>query len=112
MRSFYLTYEIVQRPIGQLEIPPNFCLNIPWGHSISLMEKVKNLEEREWYAKAAIEHGWSRPMLELWIENEIMHSVVLTFGCTIQIVLKFRACSSYQIRYGKSCRADRIRSPV
>jgi len=69
MRSFYLTYEIVQRPIGQLETPPSFCLNIPWGHNISLIQKVKTLQEREWHARAAIEHGWSRPVLELWIES-------------------------------------------
>ena len=67
MRMFYTTYEIVQRPIGQLETPPSFCLNIPWGHNISLMEKVKTLQEREWYARASVEHGWSRPILELWI---------------------------------------------
>jgi predicted nuclease of restriction endonuclease-like (RecB) superfamily len=69
MRSFYLTYEIVQRPVGQLEIPPSFCLNIPWGHNISLLQKIKTLQEREWYARAAIEHGWSRPVLEHWIES-------------------------------------------
>jgi predicted nuclease of restriction endonuclease-like (RecB) superfamily len=73
MRTFYMTYEIVQRPIGQLETPPNFCLNIPWGHNISLIEKVKTLQEREWYARASIENGWSRPMLELWIESGLYH---------------------------------------
>lgn len=69
MRLFYLTYEIVQQAVGQLETPPGFCLNIPWGHNIFLMGKVKNLQEREWYAKAVVEHGWSRSMLELWIES-------------------------------------------
>jgi predicted nuclease of restriction endonuclease-like (RecB) superfamily len=70
---FYMTYEIVQRPIGQLDMPPNFCLNIPWGHNISLIEKVKTLQEREWYARAAVEYGWSRTMLELWIESGLYH---------------------------------------
>jgi site-specific recombinase XerD len=42
MRSFYLTYEIVQRSIGQFETPPSFCLNIPWGHNISLIQKLEN----------------------------------------------------------------------
>lgn len=69
MRSFYQTYEIVAQAARQLESPPDFCLNIPWWHNVILIEKVKTLPEREWYARAAIEHGWSRNMLELWIES-------------------------------------------
>ena len=79
MRLFYLTYEIVQRPIGQLEIPPSFCLNIPWGHNISLIQKVKTLQEREWYARATIENGWSRPVLELWIESGLYQRTWILF---------------------------------
>jgi predicted nuclease of restriction endonuclease-like (RecB) superfamily len=73
MRSFYLAYEIVQRPIGQLETPPNFCLSIPWGHNISIIEKVKNLSEREWYARRAVENGCTRSVLEMWIESNLYH---------------------------------------
>lgn len=65
MRTFYKTYEIVQQASGQLGTPPDFCLNIPWWHSVILIDKVKNLQEREWYARKAIEHGWSRSMLEV-----------------------------------------------
>jgi len=73
MRTFYKTYEIVQQAAGQLETPPDFCLNIPWWHNVILIDKVKNLTEREWYARKAIENGWSRSMLELWIESELYH---------------------------------------
>lgn len=45
--------EFVQRVIAQL----------PWGHNVSLLESVKATEERAWYARQAIEHGWSRPVL-------------------------------------------------
>ncbi len=69
MRTFYKTYKIVQQAAGQLDTPPDFCLNIPWWHNVILIEKVKNLTEREWYAHKAIECGWSRSMLELWIES-------------------------------------------
>jgi predicted nuclease of restriction endonuclease-like (RecB) superfamily len=40
----------VQQLVGQ----------IPWGHNITLLTKVKDGAEREWYARAAIENGWSR----------------------------------------------------
>jgi predicted nuclease of restriction endonuclease-like (RecB) superfamily len=69
MRTFYKSYAIVQQAAGQLESPPNFCLNIPWWHNVILIDKLKTLQEREWYARAAVEHGWSRSMLELWIEG-------------------------------------------
>ena len=71
MRTFYISYVRVQQAVGLLEIPPQYCLNIPWGHNVILLNKVKDLIEREWYAKATIEHGWSRSMLELWIESNL-----------------------------------------
>lgn len=69
MRAFYNTYANVQQDAGQLETPPSFCLNIPWWHNVILIDKVKNLAEKEWYARKAVEHGWSRSVLEMWIES-------------------------------------------
>lgn len=73
MRSFYLSYAIVPQAVGQLENPPEFCLLIPWGHNIILIEKLKNLIEREWYAQKTIESGWSRNILEMWIASDLYH---------------------------------------
>ena len=50
-------HAIVQQPVGQL----------PWGQNISLLTKLKDRESRLWYAQKAIEHGWSRPVLEAQI---------------------------------------------
>lgn len=50
---------IVQRCVAQL----------PWRHNICLMEKVKEPNRRLAYAMAAIEHGWSKTIMELQIEN-------------------------------------------
>ena len=44
---------------------------IPWGHNVRLLDQVKDRNEREWYARAAIEHGWSRNVLEHWIESDL-----------------------------------------
>lgn len=73
MRTFFKSYEIVQQAAGQLESPPDFCLNIPWWHNVILIDKLKDLQEREWYARKTIENGWSRSMLELWIESGLYH---------------------------------------
>lgn len=36
---------------------------LPWGHNVRLLEAVKDPAEREWYARQAIESGWSRDVL-------------------------------------------------
>jgi predicted nuclease of restriction endonuclease-like (RecB) superfamily len=64
MRSFARAYpenEIVQRCVAQL----------PWRHNIALLEKLKNTEERLWYAYKAIENGWSRDILVMQIESNL-----------------------------------------
>lgn len=49
---------IVQQRVGRL----------PWGHHVRLLDRVKNPAEREWYARATIEHGWSRAVLDYQID--------------------------------------------
>jgi len=71
MRAFYNAYVKVQQAAGQFDNPPDFCLNIPWMHNVILIEKVKSLQEREWYARQAIQNGWSRATLHLWIESSL-----------------------------------------
>lgn len=46
----YPPQPIVQRPVAQ----------IPWGHNIVLMERIKDLPTRLWYAQQALAQGWSR----------------------------------------------------
>ena len=57
MRAFYLAH-----PPGSEFLPPPVA-EIPWGHHVVLLEKLKDPGERQWYARAAIEHGWSRNVL-------------------------------------------------
>lgn len=42
---------------------------LPWGHNVRLLDSVKAASEREWYARQAIEHGWSRNVLVHQIES-------------------------------------------
>ena len=71
MRSFYLAYSKVAQAARQLENPPDFCLNIPWYHNVIIIEKVKDLQERQWYSQQTIENGWSRTVLQMWIESDL-----------------------------------------
>ena len=69
MRSFYLAYQIVPQTVALLEKLPIF--RIPWGHNAVLLERVKDVKTRLWYAQQAIENGWSRSMLEMWIDSNL-----------------------------------------
>jgi predicted nuclease of restriction endonuclease-like (RecB) superfamily len=44
---------------------------VTWYHNIALLEKVRDPVEREWYVRAAIEHGWSRNTLVIQIESDL-----------------------------------------
>ncbi len=66
--------EIRQRAVGKLETEADDLLQfaitqIPWGHNVVLMEKLKELPKRLWYANKSIENGWSRSVLEHQIAN-------------------------------------------
>jgi predicted nuclease of restriction endonuclease-like (RecB) superfamily len=66
MRAFAEAYpdqEIVQQVVARL----------PWGHNVRLVEAVKDPTERLWYARKAIEHGWSRNILVHQIESGLYH---------------------------------------
>jgi predicted nuclease of restriction endonuclease-like (RecB) superfamily len=42
---------------------------LTWYHNLTLLEKVDGAEQRLWYARQAIEHGWSRNVLVAQIES-------------------------------------------
>ena len=65
MRAFAAAWPdcaIVQAKLAQLT----------WYHNIALLEKLKTVEERLWYATKTLEHGWSRNILAIQIECRAM----------------------------------------
>ncbi|MGB4765440.1 MAG: PDDEXK nuclease domain-containing protein [Rugosibacter sp.] len=53
---------IVQQAVGQL----------PWGHNLVLLAKLKDPQLRLTYAQRAIAHGWSRNVLNIHIETRLL----------------------------------------
>ncbi|MGB3479509.1 MAG: PDDEXK nuclease domain-containing protein [bacterium] len=56
MRQFYKEYAnstILQQLVGEL----------PWGHNIVILSKVKDSKAREYYMKSSVKFGWSRNVL-------------------------------------------------
>ena len=46
---------------------------LPWFHNCILLDKVKDLSERAWYAHQTIENGWSRNVLAAQVESGLYH---------------------------------------
>lgn len=53
---------IVQQAVGQL----------PWGHNLVLLTRLKDTQQRLAYAQSAIAHGWSRNVLNIHIETRLL----------------------------------------
>lgn len=84
MLAFYRLYpqaaldaELVPQPVAQAaphpaapkeDFPAALLLALPWGHHALLMEKVKDAAVRQWYMRAAVDNGWSRYLLQDYIQ--------------------------------------------
>jgi len=44
-------------------------IQLPWGHNILLIQKIKETNERLWYMQQTIKNGWSRNILALQIDG-------------------------------------------
>jgi len=61
MRKFaetYPDYQIVQRGVALL----------PWRNNLTLMTKIKDCSERQWYVEQNIENGWNNTILSHHVE--------------------------------------------
>ncbi len=45
---------------------------MPWGHNLVLLTRLKDAALRQAYAKRAVQHGWSRNMLNIHIETRLL----------------------------------------
>jgi predicted nuclease of restriction endonuclease-like (RecB) superfamily len=51
------------------QVVQQIAAQLPWGHHIELLNAVKSPDECEWYARQAIQSGWSRAVLAHQIES-------------------------------------------
>jgi len=71
MKKWYLFYtdSIVQQVVGQLEIDKIF--QIPWGHNIAIITKIKDIDEAIFYINKTVENNYSRATLLQQIQNNL-----------------------------------------
>ncbi len=63
----YKDIQFVQQTVAQ----------IPWGHITTLLDKINNVEIRNWYIEKTAENGWSRNVLIHQIESKLYERQVI-----------------------------------
>lgn len=82
----YMRFFAQHCPDGQFGQQP--ADQLPWFHIVTLLTKLDNPAEREWYAAQVVQHGWSRTTLELNIKNRLRHrqgAAVSNFGTRLPL---------------------------
>ena len=75
IKQWYLFYSrhepIGQQLVGQLEktIGQQLVSQIPWGHNLVIISKIKNTNEALFYVQKTIQNNWSRAVLTHQIES-------------------------------------------
>lgn len=70
-RNFqYMTAMV--RAWGEGANVPHPVAHLPWGHIRTILDKADTAEERNWYASAAVQYGWSRNVLLNMMMNRSM----------------------------------------
>jgi predicted nuclease of restriction endonuclease-like (RecB) superfamily len=100
MVAFYRAYPILPQPAAEMDASGaagtelavlagamgDSLFSIPWFHHVILLEKVKHLPTRLWYARKVLERGWSRDTLTEQIRHrahEREGAAVTNFGLTL-----------------------------
>lgn len=68
MRQFALNW-------NDLSIVKQLVSQLPWGHNILLLQRISDYSTRLWYVQKAIENGWSRNVLGMQIESNLIERV-------------------------------------
>ena len=55
------TAPTAQQPVAQL----------PWGHVLQIMQRVKDPATRDFYIRETLAHSWSRSILEIQIQHRL-----------------------------------------
>jgi predicted nuclease of restriction endonuclease-like (RecB) superfamily len=48
---------------------PHGVAQIPWGHNLLIISKIKDIDEAEFYCRTTAQNAWDRDTLEIQIEN-------------------------------------------
>jgi predicted nuclease of restriction endonuclease-like (RecB) superfamily len=93
MRRFYERYQ-------HNEFLRQLVAEIPWGHNLLIINKIKNDAEATFYIQATAEYGWSRNVLLNQIKSKAMR-INEIYQKINSIILKWHFQNIYQNRHPK-----------
>lgn len=62
-----LSMKVFAEAFPDSAIAKQLVSQLPWGHIVVLLQKVKSSKERLWYVRTCLDQGWSRNILSLQI---------------------------------------------
>jgi predicted nuclease of restriction endonuclease-like (RecB) superfamily len=108
MRAFAEAWpdgSIRQQPVGEL----------PWGHNVVLLTRLKARDERLAYARAALTHGWSRNVLDHHIDLRTVErtgKAITNFERQLPGCRLLRCVSRRTTARSRGVRAERVCCPT
>ena len=70
-RNLYFMKQFYSFHADRGEFVKQLVSQIPWGHNILILQKIKDHNKVLWYIQKTLENGWSRNALGLQIENRL-----------------------------------------
>jgi predicted nuclease of restriction endonuclease-like (RecB) superfamily len=67
---------------------------LPWGHILVLIQKIKDYDERHWYVQQTIQNGWARDELALEIKNTLYQRQAISSNKTSNFLQRLPAPQS------------------
>ena len=69
-RNIYVILQWYRFYSAKYQFVPRHVAQIPWSHNRIILNKIKDIEEAEFYCRATIQNAWDRDTLEIQIENK------------------------------------------
>ena len=66
-----LAMKIFAREFPDGPIAQQAVAQLPWGHVLQVMQRLKDPAVRDFYIQQTLAHGWSRSVLELQIQSQL-----------------------------------------
>lgn len=66
-----LAMKVFAREFPDGPIAQQAVAQLPWGHVLQLLQRLKDPATREFYIRETLTHGWSRNILEIQIQSQL-----------------------------------------
>jgi predicted nuclease of restriction endonuclease-like (RecB) superfamily len=77
MRQLVDEYSNVKQPVSHLENLKRLVSEVPWGHNILILQRVKEIKARTFYLQTTIKNRYSRSVLLHQIESDAYANFLL-----------------------------------